>query len=65
MKYDVVLKYCKEEGITVKDFERLCDLSNGTVGKWKDGKYEPSMKNLSKIIHNTGLSATYWIGGLV
>ena len=65
MIYERIIAYCNEERLTVAEFEKRCDISNGTIGKWKDGKMQPSLKTLSKIQHETGLSIGYWIGGVV
>ena len=63
--YDRVLRYCEEEKLTVKEFEEKCSLGNGAVGKWKEGKTNPSIKTLSKIQNKTGISIGYWIGGIL
>lgn len=64
MIYERVVEYCKEEQITLAEFEKRCEIGNGTIGRWKDGKATPSLKTLSKIQHETGLSIGYWIGGI-
>ena len=43
-------------------FERMCDLSNGTVGKWKDDKLNPSYESIKKIVSATGIPFENWIG---
>lgn len=64
MIYERVLEYCTEEEITVKEFEERCKIGNGTVGKWKAGICTPSVRTLSKIQHETGISIGYWLGGI-
>ena len=61
MLYDRVSEYCIEEGITISEFEKRCKIGNGTVGKWKDDKTQPTMKTLLKISKCTGISIGYWL----
>ena len=64
MIYERIVKYCKNEQITLSEFEKRCHIGNGTVGKWKTNKIQPSMKILSKIQQYTGIAIGYWIGGI-
>lgn len=59
--YERVIEYCRQQGITVCEFERRCGLSNGSVGKWRNGR-GPSVKSLTKVVSSTGIEITYWIG---
>ena len=43
--YGFILRYCNENKISIAEFERLCGLGNGTVGKWNKGK-KPSLNTL-------------------
>ena len=61
MLYDRVVEYCQDENITISEFEKRCKIGNGTVGKWKDGKTQPSIATLSKISKWTGISIGYWL----
>ena len=61
MIYERVIEYCKQERITVCDFEKKCGIGNGTVGKWRDDKASPSIKTLNKISLYTGLPIGHWI----
>lgn len=63
MNFDLVTLYCNERKLSIHEFEKLCNLGNGTVGKWKQGKAEPSIKTLSKISKHTGIPMNRWIGG--
>lgn len=65
MIYERILEYCKENHISVTDFEKVCGIANGLVGKWKSGKTQPSLRILSKIQNATGISIGYWIGGVL
>lgn len=55
-------KYCEGENISVKDFEKKCNLANGLVGKWKSGIAMPSLPTLQKIVDATGTELNDWIG---
>ena len=33
MVYEQILKYCEEENISLSEFEKRCEIGNGTVGK--------------------------------
>ena len=61
MLYETIQEYCNEEGITIAEFEKLCKIGNGTIGKWKDDKTQPTIKTLSKISKWTGISIGYWL----
>ena len=63
MIYEKVLEYCRNEGIPVCEFERRCEIGNGTVSKWRQDRSSPSVKTLSKIVHGTGLDLMHWLGG--
>lgn len=63
MIYNRILEYCMERHIHLHEFEKACNLGNGTVGKWKEDRVIPSLKTLSKIEKKTGIPVKYWIGG--
>ncbi len=63
MIYERIVGYCRDENISISEFEKLCKIGNGTVGKWRDDKSSPSVKTLNKIVIFTGISISYWIGG--
>ena len=63
MDYEKLEKYCKEHHLSVSEFERLCEIGNGTIGKWLKGKAEPSFKSLFKMEKYTGIRISEWIGG--
>lgn len=54
-------KFCGNQGITVKEFERRCKLGNSTVGKWRRGLASPSVKTLQKISEVTEVPIENWI----
>ena len=62
MIYEKIVKYCAEKGISIMAFEKKCDLSNGTVGKWKDEKLNPSFDSIKKIVSATGIPFGIWTG---
>lgn len=53
MIYDKIVSYCEGKGMSIMAFEKMCDLSNGTVGKWKDEKLNPSLESIRKIVKTT------------
>ena len=65
MIYERIVKYCEEEKLTVAEFEKICKIGNGTVGKWKNNSIKPSIKSLTKIQQYTGVAIGYWIGGII
>ena len=46
--------YCQENNLSIHNFEKLCDLGNGTVGGWKNSK--PNLSSLEKISKVMGIS---------
>lgn len=63
MVYENIVDYCsKSKKIkTIKDFESLCGFGNGTVGKWKDGKFQPSLNTLMIMEQKTGIPIGKWV----
>lgn len=62
MIYQKVIKYCKDNNISVSAFEKKCELSNGTVSGWNKGnKGNPSIETLTKIVNATSLDYSYWL----
>lgn len=53
MIYDKIVDYCEKNQMSIMAFEKMCDLSNGTVGKWKDEKLNPSYDSIRKIVSVT------------
>lgn len=47
--------------MSVMAFEQKCGLKNGTVGKWKDGKYAPRFSSLEKIAKATNIPISQWV----
>ncbi len=62
MVTDRVEEYCRNAGMTISRFEKLCGIGNGAVGKWRSGKAQPSMSSLSKMEKTTGIPIYMWIG---
>ena len=54
MVYDMIVKYCKENDISISAFEKKCGFGNGTVGKW-NGEINPSLESLKIISKHTGI----------
>lgn len=61
MVYEKVYEYCEKNKISVMEFEQMCELSNGTVGKWASKNYDPSIKSLQKIVKATGIPVEKWV----
>lgn len=62
MIYERIADYCKKEKITVCEFEKRCQIGNGTVRKWREGLTAPSFRTLFKIEVKTGIPVSKWIG---
>jgi len=60
MIYAKIVKYCADKAMSIMAFEKMCDLSNGTVGKWKDEKLNPSYESIRKIVNATGIPFDEW-----
>ena len=43
MFYERVAKYCKDKGISIREFEKKCGIGNGTVGRWKNDNSKPTV----------------------
>lgn len=52
---NVIKVYCTSQKLSIRRFEKMCNLSNGIVGKWYSGKVNPSFKSLQKIERVTGI----------
>lgn len=59
MVYAKVIEYCKRNGITISAFEKMCDLSNGTVRGWEKGN--PRLETLMKLEEKTKIPVKKWI----
>lgn len=59
--YQRVKRYCMEKKISISEFERRCQIGNGTVGRWKNDGSHPSMKSITKIVTATGMPLLYWM----
>lgn len=54
-------RYCQEQNITIKEFERRCSISNSLVNKWRTGVAKPSLSTLAKIVSATGVDLSEWL----
>lgn len=61
MFYEKVASYCQENQISIMEFERKCDIGNGTVGRWKNDNSKPTVQTLSKIATATGIPLERWV----
>ncbi len=63
MLFNKVKKYCEDNNLSVSAFEKQCNLSNGTVSKWKDVPADKvQLKTLKRIATGTGTPLEDWIG---
>lgn len=56
MIYENIEKLCAKRGISVKALESAAGLGNGTIGKWKNLSYSPSLLSLQKIANALGVT---------
>ena len=61
MFYKKVAKYCEENNLSISAFEKLCNIGNGTIGRWEKEKSKPSLQTLEKIATTTKTSISEWI----
>ena len=52
--YDKVLKYCRENRISLSAFEKECGLGNATIKGWKNSN--PRIDSLQKVAKRMGVS---------
>lgn len=45
--YDNIVEHAKEKGVSIREIERVCVLSTGSVCKWND--VSPSVRTLRKV----------------
>lgn len=55
MIYQKILKYCKDNNLSISTFEKKCGIGNGTISAWENGS-EPSLRTLKKIEKTTGIT---------
>ena len=60
MFYDNVLHYLIRNGLSAREFEKMCGLSNGMVHGWKNGA-QPSTITVRKIAEATHIPAGKWL----
>ena len=61
MVYNKVVEYCNKKNLSIMAFEQKCGIGNGTVAKWKEKKYEPSVPTLQKIVKATQIPIEEWL----
>lgn len=54
MIYENVKKYCAEKGYSIAGIEKAANLSNGTIGKWRESV--PKADSLVKVSKVLGIS---------
>ena len=60
MIYDNIVVYCKENKISILQFEKKCRLTNGAVSKWKAG-CRPRIDSLMKVAEATKIPIEKWV----
>lgn len=62
MLFQKVIDYCKNNDLSISAFEKKCNLSNGTVSKWKSMSDEQIRLNtLKRIAVGTGIPVEQWL----
>lgn len=61
MVYNKVIEYCNKNNLSICAFEQKCGIGNGTVAKWKEKNYEPSIPTLQKIVNATKIPIEEWL----
>ncbi|MDD6571120.1 MAG: helix-turn-helix transcriptional regulator [Thermoflexaceae bacterium] len=56
MFYEKIIEYCTKNNLSIRSFEKKCNIGNGTISRWADGKSRPSLRTLEKISNATGIS---------
>ncbi len=59
--YEKIVEYCKQNKISIAEFEKRCHIGNGTIGKWRLRSIQPSLGTLKKVSDATDLPLSYWI----
>ena len=66
MIYSKVVQYCRDKNLSVAAFEKMCDIGNGTIGRWNpelEKPSEPDLNTLRKISNITGISLAELVSG--
>lgn len=58
---DKIDAYCAREKISIKEFERRCNLANAVVHKWRAGLNRPTLKTIEKICEATHTKMGAWL----
>lgn len=56
MNVALIREKCKERNITIAEFERLANLSNGSVGMWAKSRNAPRADTLKKAADFLGVT---------
>lgn len=56
-----IRNYCLKHEISIKEFEKKCDVANGSIGKWERGLQSPTLRTLTKIQAATGTPISTWL----
>jgi transcriptional regulator with XRE-family HTH domain len=59
--YNNVIEYCSNHNLSIYAFEQKCGIGNGTVSKWKEKNFDPSIPTLQKIVNATGVPIAEWL----
>jgi len=60
MFYENILNYIERNGLSVREFEKMCGLSNGLVSCWRNGSV-PSTATVKKISLATHIPISRWL----
>lgn len=59
--YERVLRLVQEQGLTVKQLERECDLANATVRRWET--QTPNIESVRRVAQRLRVSLDYLVNG--
>lgn len=54
MNTEILYRKAKEQRYSIAALERAAGISNGSIGKWRDGKCEPLLNNLRAVAQVLG-----------
>ena len=49
MNTEILYRKAKEQKYSIAALERAAGISNGSIGKWRDGKCEPMIKTIKAV----------------
>lgn len=59
---DVITRLQTEKGVTNKEIEKACGLSNSVISQWKAGRSKPSVDAILRLARYFGVTTDYLLG---